>query len=112
MKYTRTLPYYWSKGCLYAEVPGEGTPVNGDAQKDSPHLKERHFAWSADLTDMKKGLLASPEGTDAHTVLNGFTRYTFMLPHLVWVLLTRHSVTPLTANFSHIPGLDGEIELS
>lgn len=27
-------------------------------------------------------------------------------------MLTMRSVTPLTANFSHIPGLDGHIELS
>lgn len=98
VKYTRTLPYYWSKGCLYAEVSGEenkanGTLVNGDAHHgytsgiskescngvkvvngEAPQFKERHFSWSADLSDMKKGLLASEEGTDAHTVLNGFTR--------------------------------------
>lgn len=104
--YTRTLPYYWSRGCLYAEAgAGEkgkmvnGTPltngvngVNGvnGAEKglcnglhdvngvnghvEHPKFKQRQFKWSADLSDMKKRLQESEEGTDAHTVLNGSTR--------------------------------------
>lgn len=87
--YTRTLPYYWSRGCLYAEegtgkkvngvngvngvhVNGEtnGTAVNGHA----PASRQREFKWSADLSDMKKTLQESEVGTDAHTVLNGSTR--------------------------------------
>jgi 5'/3'-nucleotidase SurE len=93
--YTRTLPYYWSRGCLYAEA-GEakskmvngatngvnavsehcnGTRVNGvNGHVEHPRRKERHFKWSADLSDMKKRLQESEEGTDAHTVLNGSTR--------------------------------------
>lgn len=51
-----------------------GTAVNGVNGASQSHLKQRHFAWSADLSDMKRGLLAAPEGTDAHTVLNGCTR--------------------------------------
>ena len=27
--WTRTLPYYWSRGCLYAEVGGGKKMVNG-----------------------------------------------------------------------------------
>lgn len=99
--YTRTLPYYWSRGCLYAEsgAGGEGKMVNGtgltngvngvskekcngvsavngvNGHVEHPRRKERHFKWSADLSDMKKRLQESEEGTDAHTVLNGSTRY-------------------------------------
>lgn len=85
--YTRTLPYYWSRGCLYAEAGagGKGEMVNGTAltngvngvngHVEHPRRKERHFKWSADLSDMKKRLQESEEGTDAHTVLNGSTRY-------------------------------------
>ncbi|KAL5339337.1 survival protein sure-like phosphatase/nucleotidase [Aspergillus crustosus] len=116
--YTRTLPYYWSRGCLYAEVNGGKAPPvlangthgleNGEALsngkaltngastngvKDS-HFRERDFKWSAELTDMKKALQASEEGTDAHTVLNGST-----------------SVTPLCANFWYVPGLEGPLHL-
>ncbi|RDW93528.1 5'/3'-nucleotidase SurE [Aspergillus mulundensis] len=115
--YTRTLPYYWSQGCLYAEVDADAAAAaavggkkaltngvnghghgltNGEAEKEketdiatlsngaqdqtngtkpSSTLKSRDFKWSAQLTDMKKALQESPEGTDAHTVLNGSTRY-------------------------------------
>lgn len=100
--YTRTLPYYWSRGCLYAETEKEeekkekvnGTTNgvvtngvhhcngngNGNAEVNGnghvhPKQQQRHFKWSADLSDMKKRLQNSEEGTDAHTVLNGSTRY-------------------------------------
>ncbi|RMJ23583.1 acid phosphatase [Aspergillus sp. HF37] len=115
VRYTRTLPASWSRGCLYAEVsegkntatPGgegmnghyvNGTGCNGvkavnGVEAPSP-FKERRFAWSAELSDLKKSLLAAGEGTDAHSVLNGCT-----------------SVTPLRANLWHIPQLDGDIRL-
>ncbi|KAJ5678850.1 hypothetical protein N7462_007094 [Penicillium macrosclerotiorum] len=111
--YTRTLPYYWSRGCLYAEtdapLKSTGKPVtNGVPEQRSEvvvngingHVngisrpKQRSFKWSADLSDMKKRLQESEEGTDAHTVLNGST-----------------SVTALRANFWHVPGLDGPLHL-
>ncbi|KAJ5473245.1 hypothetical protein N7475_002811 [Penicillium sp. IBT 31633x] len=113
--YTRTLPYYWSRGCLYAEdgvakkavngVNGaNGFHVNGETNGEangalvnghgpSP-IRVRQFKWSADLSDMKKTLQESEVGTDAHTVLNGST-----------------SVTALRANFWHVPGLDGPLDL-
>ncbi|PYH95048.1 acid phosphatase [Aspergillus ellipticus CBS 707.79] len=120
--WTRTYPYYWAKGYLYSEVKGEKAPVLGNGfcdgaeeeaeveaeaevvdgvkegkGKNSPAggaLKEREFAWAAELSDMKKALQASEEGTDAHTVLNGNT-----------------SVTALRANFWHVPGLEGQLVL-
>ncbi|KAJ5818446.1 hypothetical protein N7474_004037 [Penicillium riverlandense] len=109
--YTRTLPYYWSRGCLYAEAGGDSKMVNGTSSNgvsskeqcngvavnghaEAPGRKQRHFKWSADLSDMKKSLQASEEGTDAHTVLNGST-----------------SVTALRANFWHVPGLEGPLHL-
>lgn len=106
--YTRTLPFYWSRGCLYAEtgdcgdemgrkmvngmsgskkladgadgvngIPEgcNGVAVNGvNGHTEHGKRKERHFKWAADLSDMKKKLQESEEGTDAHTVLNGSTR--------------------------------------
>ncbi|KAJ5746472.1 hypothetical protein N7520_011654 [Penicillium odoratum] len=97
--YTRTLPYYWSRGCLYAEgekklnglTNGHCNGVNGHAEMP----RQRHFKWSADLSDMKKTLQESEEGTDAHTVLNGST-----------------SVTALRANFWHVPDLEGPLNLN
>jgi hypothetical protein len=142
VRYTRTLPYYWSKGCLYAEVSqanGHSAPgltngnsnhsdengaklCNGSATKalngfGGSHLKKRNFAWSAELSEMKKALQASEEGTDAHTVLNGSTRLACSIifrpldgtPRLQ--ADHEYSVTPLTANFSHVSGLDGPLEL-
>ncbi|KAL2871061.1 5'/3'-nucleotidase SurE [Aspergillus lucknowensis] len=124
--YTRTLPYYWARGYLYAEVAGDNLKVhaavstNGTTGPDqggrtvsngisgvtngvkattngvnpSSHFRERNFKWAAELTDMKKALQASEEGTDAHAVLNGCT-----------------SVTPLCANFWYVPGLEGPLQL-
>lgn len=106
--YTRTLPYYWSRGCLYAEKEDESVHVNGtngvngltngeakahcngvNGVKGGHAPKQRQFKWSADLSDMKKRLQESEEGTDAHTVLNGSTRYVdcgFMLLFLISLL--------------------------
>ncbi|PWY72366.1 putative acid phosphatase [Aspergillus heteromorphus CBS 117.55] len=139
--WTRTLPYYWSRGCLYAEVGKRGgedggavlgsasgsgnadangvggeeeeeeeeegnRELNGDGAKvkgktasaasaaAGSYYRQREFAWGAELSDMKKALQASEEGTDAHTVLNGST-----------------SVTALRANFWHVPGLEGPLVL-
>lgn len=94
--YTRTLPYYWSRGCLYAEAEA-GADKTDECNGTNGHAAlptTRQFKWSADLSDMKKRLQQSEEGTDAHTVLNGST-----------------SVTALRANFWHVPGLDGPLHL-
>ncbi|OOF97157.1 hypothetical protein ASPCADRAFT_505568 [Aspergillus carbonarius ITEM 5010] len=115
--WTRTYPYYWARGYLYSEVSSDKAPVltnghttstseetNGDlngttssSKTPTPKrsgLKQRDFAWAAELSDMKKALQESPEGTDAHTVLSGNT-----------------SVTALRANFWHVPGLEGQLHL-
>ncbi|RAK99077.1 5'/3'-nucleotidase SurE [Aspergillus ibericus CBS 121593] len=114
--WTRTYPYYWARGYLYSEVSGDKAPVltngtttsttgeetngeiNGTTRSKTSSkrtgLKQRDFAWAAELSDMKKALQESPEGTDAHTVLSGNT-----------------SVTALRANFWHVPGLEGQLHL-
>jgi 5'/3'-nucleotidase SurE len=152
--YTRTLPYYWSRGCLYAEVEpktkskmANGALTNGvhkeqrdevavngsngvngvngvngangvNGHVEEPSRKQRHFKWSADLSDMKKRLQQSEEGTDAHTVLNGSTRYVLQVySQSISYILCDHmlihymfcSVTALRANFWHVPGLDGPL---
>lgn len=108
VRYTRALQNYWSRSCLYAE---KDTLVNGACNGDVPHtngissetkgngtkamdgepsssqFKERHFKWSADLSDMKKGLLAAEEGTDAHAVLNGSTRLVLHV-HVFYICLS------------------------
>ncbi|OJJ47690.1 hypothetical protein ASPZODRAFT_151150 [Penicilliopsis zonata CBS 506.65] len=94
VKYTRTLPIYWPRGCLYAENEINGTNGVNGVNGMQMHHKQRHFKWSADLVDMKKALQAAEQGTDAHTVLDGCT-----------------SVTPLRANLWHVPGLEGELDI-
>lgn len=102
VRWTEALPYYWPRGCMYAEAAGEKKMVNGHTETNGEavngtsgsHLKEIDFTWAAELSEMKKTLQSSPEGTDAHTVLNGDT-----------------SVTALRANFWHVPNLEGPIDL-
>ena len=98
VRYTKALPYYWARGYLYSEISadenghgheglcnGESKKlVNGTTNGTGPSqpasgLKKRSFKWAAELSDMKKALQASEEGTDAHTVLNGCTRYVSFL---------------------------------
>ncbi|KAE8163522.1 survival protein sure-like phosphatase/nucleotidase [Aspergillus tamarii] len=98
VRWTEALPYYWPRGCMYGEVTA-GKKVNGHTEpavngSSGSHLKEIDFTWAAELSEMKKTLQSSREGTDAHTVLNGDT-----------------SVTALRANFWHVPDLEGPINL-
>ncbi|CRG90242.1 hypothetical protein PISL3812_07285 [Talaromyces islandicus] len=94
VRYTRALPNVWTKGSLYAEVKSSPASNNTNNKNSDDSGKSRHFQWSAELSDIKQSLRESPEGTDARTVLDGFT-----------------SVTPLIANFWHPPGFTGELTL-
>lgn len=95
VRYTHALPYYWARGYLYKEesAPVSGPVVNGTSHEHDglcngeakavngtagPSLKQRSFKWAAELSDMKKALQASEEGTDAYTVLSGSTRLAFL----------------------------------
>jgi 5'/3'-nucleotidase SurE len=86
VRYTTALPIVWTKGSLYAESTSKTkTKSNGSAvshettEKSLSSPRERHFQWSAELSDIKQSLREGPEGTDARTVLDGFTRYFFPL---------------------------------
>ncbi|QKX53506.1 uncharacterized protein TRUGW13939_00585 [Talaromyces rugulosus] len=101
VRYTTALPIVWTKGSLYAESKSKsnGSAVSSHETTEEKSLlssppRERHFQWSAELSDIKQSLREGPEGTDARTVLDGFT-----------------SVTPLLANFWHPPGFAGELTL-
>lgn len=101
VRYTRALPYSWTRGLLYSEIDrghvnghvdekvngvNEVHEVNGH-DKMNGNLKTRDFKWSAELSDMKKALQAAEEGTDAHTVLSGCTRYSLYPPVLFYLSL-------------------------
>lgn len=90
IRYTRALPNVWTKGSLYAEV--QPTFADEDEISEQVHNKDiimqqqktqptqnrgrrvRQYKWSADLADFKKSLGEAPQGTDARTVLDGYTR--------------------------------------
>lgn len=94
IRYTRALPNVWTKGSLYAEVHSHSSLVNGTAdvlntqegveasdeknvmpqQQQQNKRRVRQFKWSTELSDIKKSLAESDQGTDARTVLDGFTR--------------------------------------
>ncbi|EED16682.1 acid phosphatase, putative [Talaromyces stipitatus ATCC 10500] len=98
VRYTSALRNEWTKGSLYAEVGNHGTS-DEDGDKDTLQRKGkpnrvRQFQWSTELSDIKKSLAESLRGTDARTVLDGYT-----------------SVTPLKANFWHPSGFSGDLQL-
>lgn len=99
VRYSSALRNEWTKGSLYAEVQmkNDDVPqpvdearhqqvtVNQPSSPPTPPLASistktkqpariRHFQWSAELSDIKKSLAESPQGTDARTVLDGHTR--------------------------------------
>ncbi|GAM38229.1 acid phosphatase [Talaromyces pinophilus] len=71
VKYTRALRNEWTKGSLYAEVQNE---EKVEIQQKGKSNRIRHFRWETELSDIKRSLAESPQGTDARTVLDGFTR--------------------------------------
>ena len=72
VRYTRALRNEWTKASLYAEVKNEEEKV--EIQQKGKSNRIRHFQWSTELSDIKRSLAESPQGTDARTVLDGFTR--------------------------------------
>lgn len=72
VKYTRALRNEWTKASLYAEVRGEEETVQ--IQQKGKSNRIRQFRWETELSDIKRSLAESPQGTDARTVLDGFTR--------------------------------------
>lgn len=71
VKYTRALRNEWTKGSLYAEVQNE---EKVEIQQKGKSNRIRQFRWETELSDIKRSLAESPQGTDARTVLDGFTR--------------------------------------
>jgi 5'/3'-nucleotidase SurE len=76
VKYTRALRNEWTKGSLYAEVQNE---EKVEIQQKGKSNRIRQFRWETELSDIKRSLAESPQGTDARTVLDGFTRWVFFL---------------------------------
>jgi 5'/3'-nucleotidase SurE len=74
VRYTRALRNEWTKGSLYAEVRSQHDDKEVEIQQKGKTNRIRQFQWSTELSDIKRSLAESPQGTDARTVLDGFTR--------------------------------------
>lgn len=99
VRYSSALRNEWTKGSLYAEVQMKNddmphpidearyhqVTVNQPLSPPTPPLASistktkqptriRHFQWSTELSDIKRSLAESPQGTDARAVLDGYTR--------------------------------------
>lgn len=81
------------KGNTSGTGSGRDTPVS---QQGQGHVRytHQHFKWSPRFTDVYKSVDESVPGNDGWAVAQGYT-----------------SVTPLRANFMHVPGFEEEIKL-
>ncbi|KAF2796022.1 sure-like protein [Melanomma pulvis-pyrius CBS 109.77] len=73
---------------------GRDTPVSQPGGQGHVRYTHQHFKWAPRFTDVYKSVEESAPGNDGWAVAQGFT-----------------SVTPLRANFMHVPGFEGEIKL-
>ncbi|KAF2670423.1 sure-like protein [Microthyrium microscopicum] len=112
--WTQMLQNTWRTGSCFTEMdvseeedwaPGEeeekireaeGTEKEEDGKKVGDHMRYTHkqFKWSPKFTDVYKSVEEAPPGNDGWAVQHG---------HI--------SVTPLKANFMHVRGFEGEIEI-
>ncbi|OAX78941.1 5'/3'-nucleotidase SurE [Emergomyces africanus] len=113
--YTSMLQNFWSKSSLYREVDlsasqpannsnnskddrawgDEVSPTESGVLGQRDHLQQtKYFQWAPELSDIQRSVEMSQVGTDTCTVMNGCT-----------------SVTPLSANFSHVSSFSGELRL-
>ncbi|KAL8716262.1 MAG: hypothetical protein Q9220_000167 [cf. Caloplaca sp. 1 TL-2023] len=111
--YTFALQNYWKSGSSFTEIEAvdeededpdekeaevreqEGKPDGGDGVEKRVRHKHTHFKWTPNFTDVYQSVETSEPGNDGWAVKEGLV-----------------SVTPLKANFMHVPGLQGELKLS
>ncbi|CBX98904.1 hypothetical protein IAQ61_007485 [Plenodomus lingam] len=77
--------------------PGSSSPAHDQQQTKQVHARYTHksFKWAPLFKDVYESVEASEPGNDGWAVAQGYT-----------------SVTPLRANFMHVPGFTGEITLA
>ncbi|KAL8669121.1 MAG: hypothetical protein Q9168_006273 [Polycauliona sp. 1 TL-2023] len=111
--YTHALQNYWASGSSFTEIeagdevqdPEEkemmireqegGYEGQGEGSKgEMKGHKHRHFTWTPKFEDVYQSVEKSEPGNDGWAVKEGLI-----------------SVTPLKANFMHVPGLKGELKL-
>ncbi|KAL8638151.1 MAG: hypothetical protein Q9228_004666 [Teloschistes exilis] len=120
ISYTYALQNYWKSGSSFTEVeaededdPGEKEAeireqeelgnekakeeaggAGAEIEKKHARHKHRHFTWTPNFSDVHQSVETSEPGNDGWAVKEGLI-----------------SVTPLKANFMHVPGLQGELKL-
>lgn len=79
--YSSALQNYWSKGSLFQPLPvNDAAKMNGAIPNGPtevakrPFGREKYFAWAPELSDIKRSVEQSAEGTDTWTVREGCSR--------------------------------------
>ncbi|KAL8862030.1 MAG: hypothetical protein Q9178_001485 [Gyalolechia marmorata] len=110
--YTYALQNYWQSGSSFTEIEAKDEEVEDPEEKEMTIReqegrndgeesggkkrghKHRHFTWTPKFSDVYQSVETSEPGNDGWAVKEGLV-----------------SVTPLKANFMHVPGLQGELKL-
>ncbi|KAL8778538.1 MAG: hypothetical protein Q9213_007367 [Squamulea squamosa] len=112
--YTYALQNYWQSGSCFTEVDAKDEEKDEDPEEKEKAIREqgsmdgggerremekghrhRHFTWTPKFSDVYQSVDESEPGNDGWAVKEGLVS----------------SVTPLKANFMHVPGLQGELKL-
>jgi 5'/3'-nucleotidase SurE len=85
--------------------------ANGDIGGQVSSSKKKQYKWAPNFGDVKEAVQNAGSG-DGWTVVQGMVRYDCLTGRgIAGLLICVHSVTPLRANFWHLPQYKGEIKL-
>ncbi len=126
IQYTNMLQNQWTTGSSFEEVEvdedvdaaeqekdireGERNGVSdGGKQETMPRRKQKKFKWAPKFADVHESVKKAGPGNDGWAVKEGIVRYVLNME--VVNQTDSGSVTPLKANFWHVPNIKGEIKL-
>lgn len=124
--WTNMLQNYWGPKSCFEETEDDTANADEEEQRiregesvedtvSNPTAtthKHKHFKWSPYFMDVHKSVAESEPGNDGWAVKEGFTRFVSPQILIIVVVLTKHSVTPLKANFMHAAvDTEGELKL-
>ena len=122
--YTEMLQNRWSSGSSFEELPEEAEDVDPNAEEQAirddsktngassngSRRAHRKFKWSPNFADVRKAVNDAGRG-DGWEVLQGNVTYILQNQTKLRLQANVNSVTPLVANFWHLPHYTGEIKL-
>jgi tubulin---tyrosine ligase len=132
--YTEMLQNQWKHGSSFEEIVAEEDEkldpaeheketreewttlssmqeANGDIGGQASIRLKKQYKWAPNFADVKEAVWNAGSG-DGWTVIQGMVRYVCPISRLIARFLTSpDSVTPLRANFWHLPQYKGEIKL-